>query len=88
MSCHVMGVGMNVGPYMVYIVYKKGGFWGPNKFHHEFLTFFGNILTIKMDDFLKLELFLRPSLKTRSHDGSAHTFKSSPRYLEVPQKGV
>ena len=41
------------------------------------------ILAIKMAAFLKLELFLRPSLKTRSHDGSAHTFRSSHRFLEV-----
>ena len=38
--------------------------------------------------FIKLECFLRPFLKTRSHDKSAHTFKSSLRFLEVPQKGV
>ena len=35
----------------------------------------------------KLELFLRPYLKTRSHDGSAHTFGYSQRFLELPQKG-
>ena len=38
--------------------------------------------------FIKLECFLRPFLKTRSHDESAHTFKSSLRFSEVPQKGV
>ena len=38
--------------------------------------------------FVKLEHFLRPFLKTRSHDGSAHTFRSSLWLLEVPQKGV
>ena len=37
---------------------------------------------------IKLECFLRPFFKTRSHDESAHTFKSSLRFLEVPQKGV
>ena len=37
---------------------------------------------------IKLECFLRPFLKTRSNDESAHTFKSSLRFLEVPQKGV
>ena len=41
-----------------------------------------------MADFFKLELFLRSSLKTRSHDGSAHIFRSIQRFLEVPQKGV
>ena len=63
---------------MFFILYtKKRGFW-------QFLA----ILAIKMADFLKLELFLRPSLKTRSHDGSAHTFGFSQRFLEVPQKRV
>ena len=38
--------------------------------------------------FIKLECFLRPFLKTRSHDESAHAFKSNLRFLEVPQKGV
>ena len=86
---------MNVGPYMAYILYiwvffilytKKRGFGGPKNFHHKFLPFFA-ILAIKMADFFKL-LFLRPSLKTRSHDRPAHTFGSSQRFLEVPQKGV
>ena len=36
--------------------------------------------------FIKLECFLRPFLKTRSHDKSAHTFRSSLQFLEVPQK--
>ena len=46
----VLEVGMNVGPYVAYILvyivfyplYKKGGFGGPNKFHHEFMAFFGH----------------------------------------------
>ena len=45
----VLGVGMNVGPYMGYILYiyvfflyKKGGFGDPNKFHHKFLAFLGH----------------------------------------------
>ena len=47
----VLGVGMNVGPYMAYILYKKvffyplykkRGFGGPKKFHHKFLAFFGH----------------------------------------------
>ena len=37
--------------------------------------------------FVKLEHFLRPFLKTRSQDESAHTFRSSLRFLEVPLKG-
>ena len=49
-----------------------------------FVTFFTSIT----QSFLKLEHFLRPYLKTRSHDGSAHTSGSSLRFLEVPQKGV
>ena len=36
----------------------------------------------------KLEIFVRPFFKTRSLDGSVHTFRSSHRFLEVPQKGV
>ena len=31
-----------------YPLYKKGGFGGPSKFHHEFLAFFWSILTIKI----------------------------------------
>ena len=36
----------------------------------------------------KLECFLIPFLRTRSHDGSAHTFRLSLQFLEVLQKGV
>ena len=36
---------------------------------------------------LKLVHLLRPFLKTRSHDRSAHTLGSSHQFLEVPQKG-
>ena len=86
---------MNVGPYIAYILYilflyplyKKGVLGVQTNFITCFYNFLA-ILTIKMADFLKLELFLRPSLKTRSHDRSAHTFGSSHRFLEVPQKGV
>ena len=49
---------------------------------------FWAILAIKMAELFKLEHFLRPFLKTRSHNGSVHTFGSSHRFLEVPQKGV
>ena len=46
----VLAVGMNVGPYMAYILYilfflsfiQKKGFGGPNKFHQEFMAFFGH----------------------------------------------
>ena len=39
-----------------------------------------------MADFLNLGLFLRPYLKTRSHDESANIFGSSQRFLEVSKK--
>ena len=42
------------------------------------------ILTIKMADFLKLELFLRPSLKTRSHDILLDPVKD---FWKCPKKG-
>ena len=38
--------------------------------------------------FIKLECFLIPFLRTRSHDGSAHTFRSSLWFLKVLQKGL
>ena len=34
-----------------------------------------------------LEHFLRPFLKTRNHDRSAHTFSSSHIFLEIPEGG-
>ena len=61
----VLGVDMNVGPYMAYILYikvffilytKKSGFWGKTNFITSFWQFLV-ILVIKMADFLKLELF-------------------------------
>ena len=57
----VLGVGMNVGPYIFYPLYKKGGFGGPKNFITSFWHFLA-ILAIKMADFLKLEVFLRPFL--------------------------
>ena len=66
----VLGVGMNVGPYMAYIcIYilfllytkKRGVFGGPKIFIMSFWHFLSN-LALKMADFLKLELFLRPFL--------------------------
>ena len=36
--------------------------------------------------FIKLECFLRPFLKTRNHDGSAHTFRSN--FWKYPKKGL
>ena len=86
---------MNVGPYMAYILYifvffilyTKRGFWESKKISSQVSGIFFAILAIKLADFLKLELFLRPFLYTRRHDGSAHTFGSSQSFLEVPQKG-
>ena len=51
----------------------------PSRFLHQLQTSITR-------SFIKLECFLRPFLKTRSHDESAHTFKSSLQFLEVPQK--
>ena len=53
----------------------------PSRFLHQLQT----SITLS---FIKLECFLRLFLNTRSHDESAHTFRSSLRFLEVPQKGV
>ena len=50
------------------------------------LPFFWDPSLIQL--FVKLGCFLRLFLKTRSHDGSAHTFGSSHKILEVLQKGV
>ena len=90
----VLVVSMNIGPYMAYILYiyifeilyakKKGGF-GVQNFDVMSLHWFLVILALKMAEFFKLEHFLRPFIKTRSHDGSAHTFRSSHQFLEVPQ---
>ena len=33
--------------------------------------------------FVKLEHFLMPFFQTRSHDGSAHTFRSSNHFFKV-----
>ena len=59
---------------------------GITKFITSFWHFLA-ILAIKMADFFKARTLLRPSLKTISHDGSADTFGSIKRFLEVPQKG-
>ena len=81
---------MNVGPYMAYIciyrffiLYTKKGVLGVQNIFNMSFWHFLDILAIQMADFLKLELFLIPYLKTRSHDRSAHTFGSSQRFLEV-----
>ena len=47
---------------------------------------FLDILAIKMAEFLKLEHILKPFVKTRSHDGSAHTFGSSHCFFGSAQK--
>ena len=63
--------------YRFFILYIKKGFWGSKISLSQVSSRFLAILAIKMAEFLKLEHFLRPFLKTRSHDGSAHTFRSS-----------
>ena len=59
----VLGVGMNVGPFMAYILYiyfflsfiQKRGFGGPKKCSLQVSgIFFMAILTIKLAEFLKL----------------------------------
>ena len=70
--------------YILYI-YTKKGFLRVQNFVILSLWQFLAILAIKIAEFFKLEHFLRPFLKTRSHDRSAHTFGSSHRYLEVPR---
>ena len=52
------------------------------------IMFLHQLQTSITQSFIKLEYFLRPFLRTRSHDGSAHTFRSSLQFLEVAQKGV
>ena len=75
---------MNVAPYMAYVLYiyifyplYKNGVLQVQNFVVTSLWKFLAILAIKMAEFLKLEHFLRPFLKTSKHDGSAHTFRSS-----------
>ena len=54
----------------------------------EYVILFLHILQTSITQSLfKLEHFLRPFFKTRSHGKSAHTFGSSSRFLQVPQKG-
>ena len=79
----------NVCPCMFIYIQEKNRAWSspsllpffppPSRFLHRLQTSITR-------SFIKLECFLRPFLKTRSHDKSAHTFKSSLRFLEVPQK--
>ena len=51
------------------------------------VTFLHRLQTSITRSILKLECFLRPFLKTRSHDESAHTFKSSLQFWKCPKKG-
>ena len=51
----------------------------PSRFLHQ-------LQTSITQSFIKLECYLMPFLKTRSHYESAHTFGSSLRFLEVPPK--
>ena len=52
------------------------------------VTFLHRLQTSITQSFIKLECFLRPFLRTKCHDRSAHTFRPSLRFLEVPQKGL
>ena len=52
------------------------------------VKFLHQLQTSITQSFIKLECLLKPFLRTRSHDGSTHTFRSSLRFLEVLQKGV
>ena len=52
------------------------------------ITFFTSTSNINYSVFFMLEDFLRPFLKTRSHDRSAHTFGSSHIFFKVPHKGI
>ena len=54
-------------------------FPSPSHFLHQ-------LQTSITQSFFKLECFLRPFLKTRSHDRSAHTFGPSLQFVKVPQK--
>ena len=55
----------------------------PPSLSHFFLH---RLQTSITQSFIKLECFLIPFLRTRSHDESAHTFGSSHWFLEVPKK--
>ena len=80
----------NVCPCMFIYIQEKNRAWSPSllPFFPPPSRFLHQLQTSITRSFIKLECFLRPFLKTRSHDESAHTFKSSLRFLEVPQKGV
>ena len=63
------------------------GFCGSNMSYSCIFSGFFSHLGHHNGHFFNLN-FLRPFLKTRSHDGSAHSFGSCHQFLEVPQKGV
>ena len=74
--------------YRFFILYtKKGVLGGPKHVHRKFLAFVGHF-GHQNRLFFKAITLLRPFFKTRGHDGTAHTFGSCQRFLEVPQKGV
>ena len=58
----------------------------PSSVYHIFYVNFKHQLLNHFS--LKLEHFLRPFLRTRSHGRSAHNFRSNHRFLLVPEKGV
>ena len=69
------------------ILYTKKEFWGSKKNSLHVFSSFWPFWPSKWLN-LKLAHFLRPFLRTWSHDGSAHTYGSNHQFLEVPQKGV
>ena len=62
--------------------------WSPSSLPFPLSCFLHWLQTSITQSFIKLESFLIPFLITRGHDESAHTFRSSHWFLEVPQKGV
>ena len=50
--------------------------------------FLHQLQTSITQSFNKLECFLWPFLRSRSYDGSAHTFRSRIQLLEVPKKAL
>ena len=89
----VLGVGKNVGPYMAYILYiyiffilyTNKGVWGSKQISSWVSVIFWPFWTSKWLIFLKLELFLRPSLKTRTMT-DLHILLD-PDFWKCPKKG-
>ena len=92
-SCEILNYEIFVWKIKLIIIQVKNRAWSPSLPSPPLLPFppsrfLHRLQTSITRSIIKLECFLRPFLKTRSNDESAHTFKSSLRFLEVPQKGV